>query len=132
MLINLYPEAKLICTGDNHKRFIKKILKCTFINSGSLIPYSISDPSPGFYSYDTETEEVEFITLDNDTLFNSGAFIDISIKQNKPSIDDPPVEVSVTDVNTLEWKSFLVAKELGRNAESAITQYIIDFRHEDA
>lgn len=70
-LVEKFPNAKWIFTGDYHKAFNVKVNGCHVINSGCLIRQvsDMKDYQCGVYYIDTEEEIVEFIPIiDNEEL----------------------------------------------------------------
>ena len=70
-LVEKFPNAKWIFTGDYHKAFDVKVNGCHVINPGCLIRQvsDMKDYQCGVYYVDTEEEIVEFIPIiDNEEL----------------------------------------------------------------
>ena len=70
-LVEKFPNAKWIFTGDYHKAFDAKVNGCHVINPGCLIRQvsDMKDYQCGVYYIDTEEEIVEFIPIiDNEEL----------------------------------------------------------------
>lgn len=67
-LVEKFPNAKWIFTGDYHKAFDVKVNGCHVINPGCLIreKSDFKDYQPGVYYVDTEEEIVEFIPIIDD------------------------------------------------------------------
>lgn len=64
-LCKLFPKAKCVCIGDNHKAWHTFVGKQIVVNAGTLIQRTATEALSdcGFFSVDTDKEEVSYIDL---------------------------------------------------------------------
>jgi len=87
-LLNEFPKAKMILTGDNHTSFIYKKNGRMVINPGSIYRGDVSqkDIVPTIYYIDTEKEIVEEIKIpDNEKMVEDSYIIERDMKENRIS-----------------------------------------------
>lgn len=72
-LLDLFPNADLILTGDNHTNFVYEKNNRRVVNTGCLTKQSASmkDSTLKFYLYDTDNNDLkEFIVPDNEIIYD--------------------------------------------------------------
>lgn len=85
-LVEKFPNAKWIFTGDYHKAFDVKVNGCHVINPGCLIreKSDFKDYQCGVYYVDTEEEIVEFIPIiDDEELVDDSYIIKNDERENR-------------------------------------------------
>lgn len=78
-LLDMFPKAKWIFTGDYHRNFHIKIKNRHVINAGCLLRQAsdFKDYDCGVYIVDTETDEVDFISVnDRSPLYDESLIIE--------------------------------------------------------
>lgn len=75
-LLQKYPKAKWIFTGDYHRNFEYHLDGRHVVNSGCLTKQAsdFEDYKNGVYIVDTEKEECKFVTLDIQYIFNHNGY----------------------------------------------------------
>ena len=72
LLLDKYPDADWIFTGDYHKNFHYEKARRHVVNPGCLMRQAadFEDYTPGVYVVDTETEDVNFVPIGLEQKFN--------------------------------------------------------------
>ena len=85
-LLDIFPKAKWILTGDNHKRFIYEKNHRFVINPGCIMRQTVNeiDYDPSVYLVDFEKEEIKKILIpDNEDMVTDEYIVDNSKRDNR-------------------------------------------------
>lgn len=117
-LVEKFPNAKWIFTGDYHKSFSVKIGKCHVINPGCLIreKSDFKNYQCGVYLIDTEKEKIEFIPIIDDEEMVDDSYILIQ-NEREERIDNFVSKLKESKSLTLNFLE---------NVENAIIENKID------
>lgn len=130
-LLDMFPKAKYICLGDNHKSFLYTSKDARHvINPGCLVRQvaDLINDAPGVFFIDTDVEDVEFIS------FSDGEVSNTHLTKEKER--DDRIDAFVSSINSNEPESLDFRENLRKEMKSheeelgAATQVIVELLEE--